>query len=571
VKRRLRVFARLISCGFASALLLPFLFLGLILAMNPGAAPTPGAIASGWGVLLAAYGLPILLLLPLAFTCIRFFAAHPLQIGWLNLKTTVWFLVTAQSAAISLFAWNLACFGELLGARGRLRLTLSMAAIVAGWLAAAVLAGVAQWKPREGRLRWVGSALLCLIANAPLSLLGLLVPPSTPAAAPAALPEIQGRPGTMVLLALEGASFSEILPLASEGKLPNLAKMLKDGARGPLRTVRPSRSLNAWASLSTGKLPPRHGILDGRVYSLPGLPGELRALPQGLFLRRWLGRHSPAPWSIQSRASIESDLRARPLWSILNQLRVEAVFIDWPLSAPGAPREATGAARETGEEAGEREKLVKSWLARIAGGAALTINEESALANAIAGDLHIHERLQRILWSRGRPRCLAALMPGMGGVAGSFPHPQHPEKLGVVPQGEVIEGHARVLDRYYEMLDQFVGQIRSALSPDDYMLVVSPYGLEPPGSANRLARMVAGLPALAAGHDAAPAGILLLTGKGITPGKQLDDLKITDVVPLTLYFLGLPVGRDMDGRLPRRLFDRAFLDVFPITVIPTYG
>jgi predicted AlkP superfamily phosphohydrolase/phosphomutase len=156
-------------------------------------------------------------------------------------------------------------------------------------------------------------------------------------------------------------------------------------------------------------------------------------------------------------------------------------------------------------------------------------------------------------------------------VAGAFPHARHGEKAAEETPDARLEGNARVMDRYYEMLDQFVGQIRSALTPDDYVLIVSPYGFEPMGPAGRLARIVAEIPDFGGEHDAAPAGILLLTGKGVLPGKQLDDLKITDVVPLTLYFLGLPLGRDLDGRLPKRIFDRAFLDAFPITVIPTYG
>ena len=41
-----------------------------------------------------------------------------------------------------------------------------------------------------------------------------------------------------------------------------------------------------------------------------------------------------------------------------------------------------------------------------------------------------------------------------------------------------------------------------------------------------------------------------------------------DVVPTLLYFLGLPIGRDMDGYARTDLFQRTFTDERPIYVHP---
>jgi hypothetical protein len=43
-----------------------------------------------------------------------------------------------------------------------------------------------------------------------------------------------------------------------------------------------------------------------------------------------------------------------------------------------------------------------------------------------------------------------------------------------------------------------------------------------------------------------------------------------DVAPTILYFLGLPLGRDMDGYSRTDLFRPAFTEERPITFIPTY-
>ena len=45
---------------------------------------------------------------------------------------------------------------------------------------------------------------------------------------------------------------------------------------------------------------------------------------------------------------------------------------------------------------------------------------------------------------------------------------------------------------------------------------------------------------------------------------------VVDVVPTVLYFLGLPIGRDMDGYARTDVFQRRFTDEKPITFIPTY-
>ena len=41
-------------------------------------------------------------------------------------------------------------------------------------------------------------------------------------------------------------------------------------------------------------------------------------------------------------------------------------------------------------------------------------------------------------------------------------------------------------------------------------------------------------------------------------------------MPTVLYFLGLPLGRDMDGFARTDIFRTDFTDLHPVTYIPTY-
>jgi predicted AlkP superfamily phosphohydrolase/phosphomutase len=65
-----------------------------------------------------------------------------------------------------------------------------------------------------------------------------------------------------VLLGLDGATFDLILPWAQSGDLPTLARLLKEGAWGPLASTTPPTSFPAWSTVMTGANPGRHGLYD---------------------------------------------------------------------------------------------------------------------------------------------------------------------------------------------------------------------------------------------------------------------------------------------------------------------
>jgi arylsulfatase A-like enzyme len=45
---------------------------------------------------------------------------------------------------------------------------------------------------------------------------------------------------------------------------------------------------------------------------------------------------------------------------------------------------------------------------------------------------------------------------------------------------------------------------------------------------------------------------------------------VLDVTPTLLYFLGMPVARDMDGYARTDIFQRAYTEERPLARIPTY-
>ena len=71
----------------------------------------------------------------------------------------------------------------------------------------------------------------------------------------------------VVILGLDGATFSIAMPWIKEGKLPVLAKLMKEGSWGNLKSTVPYNSAVAWSTFITGKNPGKHGIFDFRYRS----------------------------------------------------------------------------------------------------------------------------------------------------------------------------------------------------------------------------------------------------------------------------------------------------------------
>jgi predicted AlkP superfamily phosphohydrolase/phosphomutase len=128
-----------------------------------------------------------------------------------------------------------------------------------------------------------------------------------------------------------------------------------------------------------------------------------------------------------------------------------------------------------------------------------------------------------------------------------------------------------VLNSHYAIVDEAIGRAMAALEPDDLLLVVSGYGMEPLGVGRQLIERAIGDPDLSGTHDTAPDGFLMAYGASVARGRRLEAAaSVVDVVPTILYFLGLPIGRDMDGFARTDLFERSFTNERPITFIPTY-
>ena len=126
-----------------------------------------------------------------------------------------------------------------------------------------------------------------------------------------------------------------------------------------------------------------------------------------------------------------------------------------------------------------------------------------------------------------------------------------PSEFGDVTDEE-RRGSGSVLEQHYGVIDDAVGRAMGSMGPDDLLLMVSGYGMEPMGIVKRLsnARRRSGFERhTRSGAGRVPDGVWRACRPSVVPGPRVGRRRGAD----DLYFLGLPIGRDMDGTHERTL------------------
>jgi predicted AlkP superfamily phosphohydrolase/phosphomutase len=70
----------------------------------------------------------------------------------------------------------------------------------------------------------------------------------------------------LMILGLDGATWTVLDPMRRRGLMPNLDALLARSASGTLRSIIPPVTTAAWTSMMTGCGPARHGVFDHRYY-----------------------------------------------------------------------------------------------------------------------------------------------------------------------------------------------------------------------------------------------------------------------------------------------------------------
>jgi predicted AlkP superfamily phosphohydrolase/phosphomutase len=360
-------------------------------------------------------------------------------------------------------------------------------------------------------------------------------------------------PGKVIVVGIDAADWGVMKHLLDEGKLPNFARLILHGATGKLETLLPLRkSPILWTSIATGVMPERHGI-GGFVQ--PAATGD------------------SVPYTGNVR-------RVKAIWNILSEKAMKVAIVGWMVTWPA--EEVNG-------------YMVTDYLQyEVEGGIKLEaqtfpedlfeeidrfrLRRRDANDDAIAHLFPVEysdEELGDEAWKRDYVRMLYATDETFRRVA-LYLNDKGVDLVAVYfngidsvchnfwgYRGKTDHPFGRVIDDYYVWMDRVLGQFIDEVDDETLLVVCSDHGFYgfryTRDGALRLGVNMHGR-----------YGVIALMGNCVRRGAPIIDADILDVTPTILYALGLPVARDMEGRVLTDGFDIEFLKSHPVTFVPTY-
>ncbi len=555
----------------------------LLLQLNPQVPLLSSTVWRWYATLGIFYGIHLAFVFYVVMLLREFFSVQMFSPGWISVRLLAWMASAAAAVAATLMWLNLRGFTTLFDEPTARRFATGAGATTAS---AVVLLGIAVAHYSFGRRgSRVGAALLAIAIVGSLALpiaargRGGELPLGARRVIVETTPERPAGPRVVMLL-LDGASLEYIWPRAAEGRLPNFGRLLDSGASIDLATIRPTQPDPVWASVATGMYPAKSGVRSAASYSASGDERAIDLLPDHCF------SHALVQLGVVgARPNTSAAWRARPVWSILDDYGITAGVVRWPLTYPSQPlrgflvtdrfHQVVGSMLEFDGRAAYPPEL--ELVARDA-----FVGSETPAGDVLPAGVPIvtppapdvasvrwdqyYSRAMRDLTIERPVQFSALRYQGLDTIGHYFLRYAQPRSFGAVSEAD-RQRLGPTLDRYYGYIDGEIGAALDRLAAGDLLLVVSGFGMQPIDPLKHAVARFLREPDLSGTHERAPDGFLLAFGTSVAPGRHQRG-SIVDVTPTILYFLGLPIGRDMDGYARADLFK--FSSERPITFIPSH-
>jgi predicted AlkP superfamily phosphohydrolase/phosphomutase/tetratricopeptide (TPR) repeat protein len=370
-------------------------------------------------------------------------------------------------------------------------------------------------------------------------------------------------PRKVLLVGWDAADWKVIHPLMDAGKMPNVRRLVENGAAGQVATLHPPLSPMLWTSIATGKRPFKHGI---HGFSEPTPDGR----------------------GVQPVTSLSR--KSKALWNILNQNALRSVVIGWWPSHPAEPIDGVMVSDHFHRARGP---LDQGWplpanavyppqLARTL--ADLRMHPDLLAPEMVEPFIPLAREIDQDKDNR-LAVCMRTLAECMSIHAAAtwlmdhqpwdffavyydaidhFSHgfmKHHPPRQSWIGESDFKLYH-NVVSMAYQFHDRMLGDLLQKAGEDATVVLMSDHGFHP----DHL--RPASIPDIPAGPaiEHRDFGILALSGPGIAKGESLHGSSVLDVAPSILTLYGLPVGEDMDGKV----LSPAFVKTPEVAFIPSW-
>jgi hypothetical protein len=364
-----------------------------------------------------------------------------------------------------------------------------------------------------------------------------------------------GEPRVLVV-GLDGANWQVVDPLIDAGYLPNIGRLVREGARAeldcvPADPVAPCFCPPVWTSIATGTPMADHGIVWLTTPSYRRRNVAIWRYAAGLGVRvttaSWRGTWPSERYVEYNLSEPGLDEAAEQLFEVWEPIEHVARQISLPLFEPpnllqqlallpgSGPRPPSWAIFARDRVAMEALLELARQRDRVEG------EDDSGPPELTMVTLHGPDKVAHLLWG--------ALQDEMYG-----PFDAQPLLAGAAAWGGPVElpgpvGWGEIASPYLEA-DAWLGELLS-LRDYHYVVLLSDHGMTRNPRAG-----------VAGQHDRfseeGHRGIFAIHGPGVRQGARLQDVSVLDVAPTLAYLLDLPVAEDLPGAVIDDAFDPAW-------------
>lgn len=357
----------------------------------------------------------------------------------------------------------------------------------------------------------------------------------------------------VIFIGLDGADWQLLDDYIAAGSMPNLARLVREGASGVLETIRPPLSPLIWTSMMTGVSPLDHGILDFVQFdpatgAKEPITSSLRRAPAIWNMASSAGRRVAALglWATYPAEAVNGTIVSDRLFTFLFKEAAPPAGVVFPADRDAWARDALQRAERSVDAAAMKPYL--PWLTDAAYRQSADSNDPygqpvSALRRILI-DTRVYDDLGRDVLQREHPDLAIVYFEGtdtIGHVFAPFAPPRQPQ---VSPAD--YERYHDVPARYFTQIDDRLGEYRR-LAEDSHavLMLASDHGfLWKDGRPTTLSSNAT--TTAAKWHRSE--GMYVLWGPGVSPTAGHSGRgSVQQVCATLLALLGLPPGRDVEG------------------------
>lgn len=354
----------------------------------------------------------------------------------------------------------------------------------------------------------------------------------------------------VLLIGWDAADWKLIDKYMAEGAMPFMTQFLERGARGNLATLQPVLSPMLWNSIATGKRAYKHGI-----------HGFTEPMPDGKGVR---------PSSSTTR-------KCKALWNILTQQGMTSNVVSWFVGHPAEPINGICVSEMFRQAPIDRNNPQSTELPEPA---PQSIHPES-MRDELAG-LRMHPaelteaeilpfipKAAKIDQDKDRRMSTFAKLfvdminthnaathligkndwDFMGVYYDAIDHfghafmEYHPPRMAHVSEQD-FEIYQHLIAGCYKFHDLILGRLMNLAGEDTTIILCSDHGYHSDHLRPKQTPKEPAGPAIWHRNQ----GIIAMAGPGVKPGASIVGANLLDIAPTVLNLLGLPAGRDMDGK-----------------------